>query len=126
DADLEHQRRVVDAFLAAARGGDFEALLAVLDPGVVLRADAGAGRPGPSRGVRGARIVARGAILGAQLEGTGVPVVGDGAAGGVAWAPDGRPISLMAFTVAAGRIVEIDVFGAPARLRRLDLAALRP
>jgi RNA polymerase sigma-70 factor, ECF subfamily len=123
DADLTRQREVVDAFLAAARGGDLDALLAVLDPDVVLRADRGVA-PGASREIRGAKAVAEGALLFSQLAGFARPVLVNGAAGIVSWLPGGRPFSVMGFTVTRGKIVEIDVLADPARLRQLDLAVL--
>jgi RNA polymerase sigma factor (sigma-70 family) len=125
DADLTRQREVVDVFLAAARDGDFDALLAVLDPDVVLRADRGATPPGVSRVVRGARAVAAGALTFArQRAWSARPALVNGAAGVVAFAPDGRPYSVVGFTIRRGKIVEIDVLADPARLRRLDLAVL--
>ncbi len=122
DADLTRQRQVVDAFFAAARGGDFDALVAVLDPDVVLRADGGLAK-GASREVRGADAVARGAFAAAQLGRTLRPALVNGAAGVVVFEGD-RPVSVMGFTVTHGRIAEIDVLTDPDRLRRLDLSAL--
>jgi ketosteroid isomerase-like protein len=124
DADLGRQREVVDAFLAAARGGDFDALLAVLDPDVVVRADRGAVPSGAAGVVRGARAVAEQALSYARLALRTQPVLVNGAAGVVARLPDGRPFSVMGFTVRSGKIVEIDVVADPARLRQLDLAEL--
>ena len=126
DADLTRQREVVNAFLAAARGGDFDALLAVLDPGVVVRADGGAMPLGASREVRGARAVAEQALTFSRLARFVQPVLVNGAAGIVSWLPGGRPFSVMGFTVRRGRIVEIDVLTDPARLRLLDWAVLGP
>src|SRR6266545_3323848 len=124
DADLGRQREVVGAFLAAARGGDFDALLAVLDPDVVLRADAGAVPAGASRVIRGAPAVAEQALAFAQRLGPFArPALVNGAAGIVA-APGGRPVSVLGFTVTRRKIVEIDILADPARLRRLDLADL--
>jgi RNA polymerase sigma factor (sigma-70 family) len=120
DADLAGQRRVVDAFFAAAREGDFEGLLAVLDPDVVSRGDGG---PGASAIVRGAREVASRALTFARLSPYVRPALVNGAAG-VVVAPQGEPFSVMGFTVAGGRIVEIDAITDPARLRELDLAVL--
>jgi RNA polymerase sigma factor (sigma-70 family) len=122
DVDLARQREVVDAFLAAARGGDFDALLAVLDPDVVLRVDRGAARPGASREVRGARAVAEQARTFARFA-PGRPALVNGAAG-VVVAPRGQPLAVAGFTVAHGRIVEIDLLADPARLRELDLTVL--
>jgi len=120
DADLTRQREVVAAFLAASRDGDFDALLAVLDPDVVLRADPDAVPPGASREVRGASAVAdtfSGRARAAR------PALVNGAAGAV-WAPRGRPRVVFGFTITGGKIVEIDLIADPARLRRLDLAVL--
>ncbi|MFI6444133.1 sigma-70 family RNA polymerase sigma factor [Kitasatospora sp. NPDC050543] len=124
DADLGRQRAVVDAFLAAARGGDFDALLAVLDPDVVLRADAGTGFGGGSRELRGAAAVAGQALTFQRFAGFARPALVNGAAGIVS-APDGeRAAAVLGFTIANGRIVEIDILADPERLRGLDLAVL--
>jgi RNA polymerase sigma-70 factor (ECF subfamily) len=120
DPDLTRQRAVVDAFLAASRGGDFGALLAVLDPAVVVRADRAAVLAGADREVRGAPAVADTFSGRARLA---RPALVDGAAGAV-WAPGGRPRVVFAFTIAGGRIVEIDLLADPERLRQLDLAVL--
>jgi RNA polymerase sigma factor (sigma-70 family) len=125
DVDLDRQREVVDAFLAAARRGDFDALLAVLDPDVTLRADRGAVPPGASKIVRGARAVAERALSFAQLVESARQVLVNGAPGIVSWFPDGRPFAVIGFTVERGKIVEIDILADPARLRQLDLQALR-
>ena len=117
----------MDAFLAAARAGDFEALLAVLDPDVVLRADRGAAPVGASVGgsreVRGARAVAEQALTFARFAEFGRVALVNGAVG-VVTAPGGQPFAVMGITVAGGRIVELDVLADPERLRELDLAAL--
>jgi RNA polymerase sigma factor (sigma-70 family) len=124
DADLSSQREVIDAFLAASREGDFEALIAVLDPDVVVRADAGALRPGASMLVRGASAVAEQAVRFARSGGGEArPALVNGAAGAV-FASRGRPFSVAGFTVRHGRIVAINVLADPARLRRLDLDLL--
>jgi RNA polymerase sigma-70 factor (ECF subfamily) len=123
DPDLGRQREVVDAFLAAARGGDFEALLEVLDPEVVLRVDRGALRAGASREVRGARAVAEQVRTFAELGRFARPALVNGAVGFVV-APRGRPVSVAGFTVTQGRIAEIDILADPARLRELDLTVL--
>jgi hypothetical protein len=120
DADLAAQRRVVDAFFAAARDGDFDALVAVLHPDVVSRGDGG---PGASAVVRGARQVASRALTYAGLAPFVRPALINGAAGAVV-APRGEPFSVLSFTVAGGRIVEIDAITEPERLRALDLAVL--
>jgi hypothetical protein len=123
DPDLARQRGVVDAFLAASSEGDFDALLAVLDPDVVLRADRGAVPGRGSTVLRGARAVAEGALSFSRIAPFARPVLANGAAGLVA-APHGKPFSVMGFTVAGGRIVEIDILADPARLSRIDLAVL--
>ena len=123
DAGLACQREAVDAFLAASREGDFEALLAVLDPDVVLRIDGGAVRAGLSREVRGVRAVAEQTLTFSRLSPFVRPALVNGAAG-VVVAPRGRPFAVMGFTVRRGKIVEIDVVADPARLRQLDLAVL--
>jgi RNA polymerase sigma factor (sigma-70 family) len=116
DPDLARQRQAVDAFLAAARGGDVDALVAVLDPDVVLRAE----QPGAFREARGAAALASAALGFARLADFARPVLVNGAAGVVA-APHGRPFSVLGFTVVGGRIVAIDILADPARLRRLGL-----
>jgi RNA polymerase sigma factor (sigma-70 family) len=123
DPDLARQREVVDAFFAAAREGDFEALVAVLDPEVVLHADGGALRPAATETLRGAAVVAGQALTFAHLARFVRPALVNGAAG-VVVAPQGRPVSVMGFTVRAGRIVAIDALVDPERLGRLDLSAL--
>jgi RNA polymerase sigma factor (sigma-70 family) len=121
DADLATQRRVVDAFLAASREGDFDRLVAVLDPDVVLRADFGAA--GESRFVRGARAVAGQALFYSRLGLDLRPVLINGAVGAVAFR-NGEPFSLGAVTVRGGKIVELDFLADPERLRELDLTVL--
>ena len=123
DADLARQRELVDAFLAAARSGDFDALVAVLDPDVVLRVDRGALRPAAAGEIRGAQTVAQQARKGAGLARYARPALVNGAAG-LVLAARGRPLAVAGFTIAGGRIVEIDVLADPARLRELDLAVL--
>jgi RNA polymerase sigma-70 factor (ECF subfamily) len=123
DADLTRQREVVGAFLAAARDGDFDALVAVLDPDVVLRADRGASPVDASREVRGASAVAAQALTFQRFAQFGRPALVNGAVG-VVTAREGHPLSVMGFTVARGKIVEIDVLADPARLRQLDLSVL--
>ena len=123
DADLDQQRTVVEAFLAAAREGDFDALLAVLDPDVVLRADSGPGLPGATVEVRGAVEVASRAQSYARLDLVNRAVLINGAYGMVAYR-NGQPFSLGGVTVRGGRIVEIDILADPERLRQLDLPAL--
>jgi RNA polymerase sigma-70 factor (ECF subfamily) len=122
DAEVSQQREVVDAFLAASRDGDFDALLAVLDPNVVLRADRAVPVGAPTE-YRGARAVAERAVFFSELALSSHPVLVNGAAALVV-APHGEPFSVLAFTVTGGKIVEIDVFADPTRIRQLDLAAL--
>jgi RNA polymerase sigma factor (sigma-70 family) len=119
--DLARQREVVDAFLAASREGNFDTLLAVLDPDVVLRIDGGAVRAGLSREVRGARAVAEQTLTFSRLSPFVRPALVNGAAG-VVVAPRGRPFSVMGFTIRGGKIVEIDILADPARLSRLDVS----
>jgi RNA polymerase sigma-70 factor (ECF subfamily) len=109
DADLACQREVVDAFLAAARGGDIDALLAVLDPDVVLRANRGGVPPRASRELHGARTVAEQALAFARLVEFARPVLVNGTAGIVSGLPGGQPFSVMGFTVRRRRIVEINI-----------------
>jgi RNA polymerase sigma factor (sigma-70 family) len=123
DPDLSRQREVVNAFLAAARDGDFESLVATLDPDVVLRIDRGALRPTVAAEVRGAQAVVAQVRTFARLAAHARPVLVNGAAGFVV-ARRGRPLTVAGFTVAHGRIAEIDLLADPARVRRLDLTIL--
>ena len=124
DADLSGQREVVDAFLAASREGNFEALIGLLDPDVVLRADGGAALARGSLLVRGAPAVAKQSVTFARSgRGEARPALVNGAAG-VVFAARGRPISVVGFTVRHGRIVEIDVLADPARLQQLEVDVL--
>ena len=123
DPDLARQREVVDAFLAAARDGDFDALVAVLDPDVVLRADGGAARGRYSVVIHGARSVAEQAVMAQRLAPFARPALVNGAAGVVAVAA-GRVLSVMGFTVTHGKIVAMDVLYDPERLADLDLTIL--
>ncbi|MFF4740936.1 sigma-70 family RNA polymerase sigma factor [Streptomyces sp. NPDC001262] len=122
DPDLARQRAAVDAFFAAAREGDFEALVSVLDPDVVLRSDAGAGA-GLTLTLQGAGTVAAQATTWGKLSPFVRPALVNGTAGAVV-APNGRPLSVMAFTVVAGKIAAIHVLADPERLGRLDLSVL--
>jgi RNA polymerase sigma-70 factor (ECF subfamily) len=118
DPDLERQREVVDAFLAAARAGDFDALVAVLDPDVVFRIDTGGVAPQAREPVVGSEAVARQLLArGARFAPLARPAIVNGAAGAVV-APHGTPIAVIGFTVTDGRIVEIDVVADPAKLGR--------
>ena len=121
DVDLDGQWAVVDAFLAAAREGDFERLVAVLDPDVVLRADGGPDRPQLASLLHGAHEVAEQAMTFRRFAASATRVLVNGIPGGVAWSPDGRPFAVLALTVQRGRIVAIDVLADPDRLGRLDL-----
>ena len=121
DADVQAQRSVVDAFVAAARDGDLRGLVAVLDPDVVLRGDAGAMRAAGSIELRGAEKVARRSQSFSRL--LKLPVLVNGAAGLVCMR-DGKPFSVMAFTVRDGKISEIDILSDPERLSQLDLTVL--
>jgi RNA polymerase sigma-70 factor (ECF subfamily) len=122
DVDLDRQWEVVDAFMAAAREGDFNALVAVLDPDVVLRADAGA-LPGLSQEVHGAEAVAGQALLWSRVDQTVRRALINGAAGAVS-IRNGQPFSVAALTVRGGKIVEIDILFDRERVRRLDLTML--
>jgi RNA polymerase sigma-70 factor (ECF subfamily) len=122
DTDLDGQWAVVDAFLAASRDGDFERLLAVLDPEVVLRSDGGAARPDLVSVVHGGAAVAKRALSFRRLAETATRALVNGIPGGVTWAADGRPFAVVSVTVACGRVVSIDVLADPDRLSRLDLA----
>jgi RNA polymerase sigma-70 factor (ECF subfamily) len=124
DADLARQREVVDAFIAASREGNFDALLALLDPDVVLRADVGESTSGKSREVRGADEVTQQARSFSRLARFAEPALVHGAAGLVV-SSNGRTLSVMGFTVVAGKIVAIDILADPVRLQRLDLATAR-
>jgi hypothetical protein len=120
--NLVGQRDVVDAFLAALRGGDFESLLAVLDPDLVVRAD----MPGPSRTpaeIRGAAVWAKQAVAFGYLARLTQPALVNGTIG-VVTAPRGRLVRALRFTIANGKIVEIEVIGNPARLSELDVSII--
>jgi len=120
DADLAVQRRVVDAFLAAARAGDFEALLRVLDPDVVFRMDGGGAGPLARPPITGAREVAREILTsGARFAPRAEPAIVNGAAGAIVRA-GGRPRYVIGFTVANDRIAVIDLVGDPAKVGRFD------
>jgi RNA polymerase sigma factor (sigma-70 family) len=121
DTDLATQREVVDAFVAAARDGDFDRLVAVLDPDVVLRADSGS--LGGLREVRGAAAVARQALGFARIALDIRPALINGVAGAVTFL-DGQPFSIAAATVRNGKIVELDFLADRARLSQLDLTIL--
>ncbi|MFL4952321.1 RNA polymerase sigma factor SigJ [Streptomyces sp. MMS24-I31] len=125
DVDLGRQKEVLDAFLAASRGGDFEALVAVLHPDVVLRVDAGAlvRDTAASKVVQGAKTVAAQALTFAQYARYARLVLVNGTVG-LANAPEGRPLSVMGVTVADGRITHMYILADPERLEHLDLAGV--
>jgi RNA polymerase sigma-70 factor, ECF subfamily len=123
DSDLARQRDVVDAFFLAARGGDFDALVALLDPDVVLRADFGARRPAASMVIHGAAAVARQARMAALPAAHLHPALVNGAAGVVVTVGK-RPFAVLGFTVTEGKIVEIDAIADPDRVRRIAAAVL--
>jgi RNA polymerase sigma-70 factor (ECF subfamily) len=123
DRDVARQREVVDAFFAAAHGGDFDALVAVLDPDVVSRIDAGSGALIPSGVLHGAATVARQTLAIASIAAPKHPVLVNGAAG-VVITLGGQPVAVMGFTVSGGKIVEINSIVDPDRIRRLDLSVL--
>jgi RNA polymerase sigma factor (sigma-70 family) len=118
ERDLARQRAVVNAFFAAGRAGDFGALVALLHPDVVLRADFSPGRPRRSTIVRGAEAVARAAQLGARPDAQVLPALVNGTAG-VVISRGGRPFAIMAFTISNDRITEVDSIGDPDRVNKL-------
>jgi RNA polymerase sigma factor (sigma-70 family) len=124
DPDPARQREVVDAFFAAGRRGDFDALVAALHPDVVLRADFGARRRAASAVIRGADAVARQALLGSALPTARVHPVLVNTDPGVVITVHGRPFAVMSFTIADGKIAEIDTIADPERVRRITAAAL--
>jgi RNA polymerase sigma factor (sigma-70 family) len=123
DPDLARQRDVVDAFFRAARGGDFDTLVTLLDPDVVLRSDFGARRPAAATVTHGAAAVARQALIGALPTAQLHPALVNGAAG-VVVTVRGRPFAVLGFTVTDGRIVEIDAIADPDRVRRIAASVL--
>jgi len=122
DPDRLRQQRVADAFLAAAREGNFEGLLALLDPDVVLHIDGGTVRPGATKVVRGARAVAEGAMRFASMAPFALQVLVNGAPGFVGRHADGRILSVLGMTIRNGKIVEMDGLTDPERLAKLDLS----
>jgi len=123
DPDLGRQRAVVDAFYTAARGGDFDGLVALLDPDVVLRSDFGARRPAVPGVVRGAAAVAGQALMFSNPAAVLLPAMVNGAAG-VVVTVSGRPFAVMGFSVVDGLIVEINAIADPGRVRRIAAAVL--
>jgi RNA polymerase sigma factor (sigma-70 family) len=120
DPDLARQWEVLEAFSAASQEGNFDALMAVLDPDIVLREDGGRGA---SMLIRGARAVTERAMMFSHLGPTGRPALVNGGAG-VVVAPGGRVFAVMSFTISGGRIVEIDVLNDPERVKEIDLSIL--
>src|ERR687897_536868 len=118
DPDLVRQREVVEAFIAALRAGDFEGLLAILDPDLVVRADMAAGAPTE---IRGAAVWAKGAVAYGHMARLTQPALVNGAIG-VVVAPQGRLVRALRFTIANGKITEIEVIGNPARLGELEVS----
>jgi RNA polymerase sigma factor (sigma-70 family) len=123
DPDVARQREVVDAFFAAAHEGDLDALVAVLDPDVVLRSDGGAAHPQLSTVLRGPAAIAKRTLMIADPSAPKRPALVNGAAGVVVML-GGQPFAVIGFTVSRGKIVEIDAIADPERLGRLDLAVL--
>jgi RNA polymerase sigma-70 factor (ECF subfamily) len=121
--DLIQQRRVANAFLTALRAGDFEGLVAVLDPDVVVRLDEGAARPGAPREIRGAENWVRGAVAFSRMAQSVQLAVVNGAVG-LVLAPHGKLQRVLSFTVSGGKIAEVDIIADPKRLQELDLAIL--
>lgn len=121
DVDLDGQRKVVDAFIAAVRDGDFDRLVAVLDPDIVLRSDGDKARPGFLRIVRGAEAVAADAMTFKRFAKTSRRVLVNGAIGGVTWTPKGEILAVGSFIVRGGKIVAMDYLADPTRLRQLDI-----
>jgi RNA polymerase sigma factor (sigma-70 family) len=120
DADLGRQREVVGAFLAASRHGDFDALVALLDPDVVVRGDWGAALPGASREVRGAAAVAEQALTFSRLVRYAQPALVNGTPG-IVVTRGGQLSAVMGFTVRNAKIIEVDILADPARLRQLQM-----
>jgi RNA polymerase sigma factor (sigma-70 family) len=124
DSDLSSQRKVVDAFFAASQRGDFEGLVAVLDPDIVIRSDGGVQRRSVTTILRGAEKVAASALTFRQWAPFVRRALINGAAGAVVIGPNGQPFSVMAFTVKNGRIAEIDAVVDPDRLAKMDFTVL--
>jgi RNA polymerase sigma-70 factor (ECF subfamily) len=120
--DLVQQREVVEAFLTALRGGDFDGLLAVLDPDLVVRADMG-GPAGALPEIRGAAVWAKQAVPFGQMARLARPALVNGAVG-LVMAPRGRLLRALRFTIANGKVTEIEVIGNPARLSGIDVAVV--
>lgn len=123
DSELKSQRVVVDAFLSALRAGDFEGLLAVLDPDVVVHLDAGAGAPGAPREIRGAANWARGAVAFSRLARFVQPALVNGDVG-LVFASGGKLSRALSFTIVNGKIVDVEIIADRQRLQQLDVAVL--
>jgi len=123
DANIAEQLEVANAFLAALRAGDIEGLISVLDPDVVVHVDEAAARPGAPREIRGAQTWARGAVAFAAMAQHVQPALVNGSAG-LVWAPHGRLMRVVTFTLKGGRIAQAEIMADPARLRELSIAAL--
>jgi RNA polymerase sigma-70 factor, ECF subfamily len=122
--DLRRQREIVGAFLAALRAGDFEGLLAVLDPDVVVHVDPGAGGPGAPPEIRGARNWAQGAIAFSRMARFVEPALLNGSVG-LVFAPRGRLLRALTFRIEDGKIVEVEVIAKPERLNQLELSLVK-
>jgi RNA polymerase sigma-70 factor (ECF subfamily) len=120
---LSDQCKVVDAFLTALRAGDFEGLMAVLDPDVIVRIDEAGRQSGAPAEIRGARAWAKGAVAFSQAARATQTALIDGSVGAI-WAPRGKLVRALRFTIDAGRIVEVEIVADPVRLAGLDLAVL--
>lgn len=123
DVDLIQQRRVADAFLTALRAGDFEGLVALLDPGVVVRLDEAAVRHGAPREIRGAENWVRGAVAFSRMAQSVQLAVVNGAVG-LVLAPHGKLQRVLSFTLSGGKIAEVDIIADPRRLQELELTIL--
>jgi RNA polymerase sigma factor (sigma-70 family) len=122
-ADLAEHRKTVNAFLAALRARDFEGLVAVLDPDVVVRVDEAAARPGAPEEIRGARNWAKGAVAFSHLAQSTQLALIDGDAG-LVWAPGGNPLRVLRFAFKGDKIVHVDILADPTHLRQLELTML--
>jgi RNA polymerase sigma-70 factor (ECF subfamily) len=123
-SDLDQQRPVVDAFLAALRSGDVEGLIRVLDPEVVVRIDEAAASSVGPREIHGARTFATGAVAFARMARSSQVMLVDGAVG-LVWASGGRLSRAVKFRIANGKITHVEILAAPASLRKLDLAVVK-
>lgn len=120
---LVEKREVVSAFLKALRSGDFQGLISVLDPDVVVHIDEAAARPGAPREIRGAHNFAKGAVTFAQIAHQVEPMLINGAVG-LAWAPEGKLSRVLAFSIKDGKIAQVDIIADTAQLQNLNLAVV--